>query len=239
MATVINWNNTVNYIKAQLGAQVNQLEIDEYDIVNIIETITMPEFCSYVNYEDFIYGDKLVEDTSYQVRPSALIKDYDRQIFEIKDIYFPRYVIASFQIPYMASDTIDFAMDNYATSIPKSMVPIRNWEFIRPNRILFNFPGLAAVPEISKIVVRVGAAFKNPNEIEPSMYKQFRKLAAADVIDYVISLRTKYQNLTTPQGQINMDLSRLEQKATQLRQEAVSVLEEQTIPDHYLWWINP
>ena len=239
MATVINWNNTVNYIKAQLGAQVNQLEIDEYDIVNIIETITMPEFCSYVNYEDFIYGDKLVEDASYQVRPSALIKDYDRQIFEIKDVYFPRYVVASFQIPYAASDTIEFAIDNYASSIPKSMVPIRNWEFIRPNRILFNFPGLASVPDISKIIVRVGAAFKNPNEIEPSMYKQFRKLAAADTIDYIISLRTKYQNLTTPQGQINMDLSRLEQKATQLRQEAISVLEEQTIPDHYLWWVNP
>lgn len=239
MSTVINWNNTIKYIKSQLGSQVNQLEIDEYDIVDIIETITMPEFCSYFNYEDYIYGEHLVEDTTYQIRPSALIVDYDRQIFEIKDIYFPRYVVASFQIPYMATDSVEYAIDSYATSIPKSMVPIRNWEFIRPNRILFNFPGIVSVPDIDKIIVRVGAAFKNPNEIEPSMYKVFRKLAAADTIDYVIALRTKYQNLTTPQGQINMDLARLEQKSAQLRQEAMSVLEDQTIPDHYLWWINP
>jgi len=70
------------------------------------------------------------------------------------------------------------------------------------------------------------------------MYDAFKKLATADVIDYIVSLRGKYEQLTTPQGTINMNLNNLTQKAEQFRNEAMQTLNN-TQPDILWGWINP
>jgi len=234
--SLINWNNTISYIKMQLGASVNQLEVDEYKIVDIINTITMPEFCQYFKYVDRISypSDQIVQiDNDYRLR--FQIQNYDRQIYDIRHVYMPTNWMVAYSV-YNNTDAVSAAVSNYSYSIAESMTPLRTFQFFRPDIIELDIPIGYGAPD--NFVVEMGVSFNNPNEIEPSMYSQFKKLAAADVIDYVISLRTKFQQLTTPQGTINMDLSRLEQKAERLRNEAIQKLEN-TQPEMLWAWINP
>ena len=237
MSSIINWNNTIDFIKIQLGAQVNQLEINEYDIENIIKTVTMPEFCQYFNYTDRIEypSDQITIVTDYEYRHRFKIQNYDRQIYEIKNIYMPVNWASAYNV-FSNTDAVSAAVSNYSYSITESMVPVRTYQFFRPDIIELDIPIGYGLPD--HFQVELGTEFSNPNEIEPSMSAQFKKLAAADVIDYVISLRTKFQQLATPQGTINMDLSRLEQKSQQFRSEAMQKLEN-TQPDFMWAWINP
>jgi len=234
--SLINWNNTISFIKMQLGADVNQLEVDEYKIVDIIKTITMPEFCQYFNFIDRIsYPSDLIVQIDNDYRLRYQIQNYDRQIYKIKSLYLPTNWTVAYSV-YNPQDSIAAAVSGYSYGLAESMTPVRTFKFFRPNIIELDIPIGFGAPE--NFVIEIGAEFLNPNEIEPSMYSQFKKLAAADVIDYIISLRTKFQQLTTPQGTINMDLSRLEQKAERLRSEAMQKLEN-TQPDMLWAWINP
>ncbi len=236
MSSLINWNNTIDFIKIQLGADVNQLEVDEYKILDIIKTVTMPEFCQYFNYIDRIDypSDKIELVTEAEHKHRYKIINYERQIYEIKNVYFP----SNWTVAYTVFDQIDAtsaAVSNYTYSMADSMTPVRSFQFFRPDIIELTIP--IGYSEPSYFTVELGAEFLNPNEIEPSMYSAFKKLAAADVIDYVLSLRSKFEQLTTPQGTINMNLNRLEQKAERLRSEAMQKLEN-TQPDVLWAWVN-
>ena len=234
-SSAINWNNTLEYIKMQLGAQVNRLEINEYDMINIIKTVTMPEFCQYVNYIDRISypSDKIVKiDSEYRYRYKII--NYERQIYEIKQIYLPVGIVN--MLGTTIGNPVAQSIKGYTASMNTSLMPVRTFQFFRPDVIELDIP--LGFPEPTHFDVEVGAEFLNPNEIEPSMYSAFKKLAAADVIDYIISIRSKFEQLTTPQGTINLNISRLEQKAERLRAEAMQKLEN-TVPDVYWSWINP
>jgi len=235
MSSLINWNNTIDYIKMQLGADVNQLEVDEYKILDIIETVTMPEFCQYYNYIDRIsYPSNQLIEIDSEYKPRYQIVNYDRQIYEIKNIYFPSNTLLTYTV-YNSADAVTAAVGGYTYGMSESMIPIRSWQFFRPDIIELTVP--LGFSEPSYFVVEVGAEFKNPKEMEPSMYSAFKKLAAADVIDYIISLRSKFEQLTTPQGAINLNVNRLEQKAMNLRNEAMQKLEN--VPPDVFWsWVN-
>ena len=236
MSSIINWNNTIDFIKINLGASVNRLEIDEYKIKEIIETMTMPQFCIYFNYIDRIEypSDQIVEITS-NLKHRFKIQNYDRQIYEIKKVYFPVNWVSSYRV-YNPNNAITAAVNDYTYTMAESMMPVRSWQFFRPDIIELTIPIGYSVPD--QFIIEVGAEFKNPNEIEPSMYDAFKKLATADVIDYIVSLRGKYEQLTTPQGTINMNLNNLTQKAEQFRNEAMQTLNN-TQPDILWGWINP
>jgi len=235
MSSLINWNNTIEYIKMQLGADVNLLEIDEYKMLDIIKTVTMPEFCQYYNYIDRIsYPSEQLIRIDSEYKPRYQIVNYDRQIYEIKEVYFPSNAVVS-HTAFNSADATAAASSGYSRSITESMMPVRSWQFFRPDIIELTIPLGFSEPDY--FVVEVGAEFKNPKEIEPSMYSAFKKLAAADVIDYVISLRSKFEQLTTPQGTINLNISRLEQKSMNLRNEAMQKLEN-TQPDVLWSWVN-
>ena len=235
MSSTINWNNTIDFIKIQLGADVNKLEVDEYKIEDIIKTVTMPEFCLYFNYIDRLeYPSDQITTVTSDLKYRYKIQNYDRQIYEIKKLYFPANWVTAFSMSNTGSPT-QIVASNYALDISESLMPVRSWQFFRPDIIELTIPIGFSVPDY--FVIEVGAEFLNPSEIEPSMYSAFKKLAAADVIDYIISLRTKYQQLTTPQGTINMDLGRLEQKAERFRSEAQQKLEN-TQPDVLWSWVN-
>jgi len=237
MSSLINWNNTIDFIKMQLGADVNQLEIDEYKMQEIIQTITMPEFCQYFNYIDRLDypSDNIIRDNSAIHKYRYQIVGYERQIYEIKTVYLPTNWSVAYTV-YDQTDAVTAAVSNYSYGLAESMTPVRAFQFFRPDILELTIPIGYAEPDY--FTVEIGAEFLNPNEIEPSMYSAFKKLAAADVIDYILSLRSKFQQLTTPQGTINMDLSRLEQKSERLRSEAMQKLEN-TQPDVLWAWINP
>ena len=235
MSSIINWNNTIDFIKFQLGANFNKLEIDEYAIENIIKTVTMPEFCLYFNYIDRIeYPSNNIVIQNYDLKYRFKILNYDRQIYRIRNVYFPANWITAYNLSNVGSPE-QVVASNYTMDVSESLMPVRSWQFFRPDIIEMTIPITYAVPEY--FTVEMGVEFLNPNEIEPSMYSAFKKLAAADVIDYVISLRTKYQQLATPQGTINMDVSNLEQKSQRFRSEAQQKLEN-TQPDVLWSWVN-
>ena len=235
MSSSINWNNTIDYIKMQLGADVNQLEIDEYKLLDIIQTVTMPEFCQYYNYIDRIsYPSEQLTAINSEYKPRYKITNYDRQVYEIKEIYFPSNTLISHTV-FNSADAVAAATGGYTYGMTESLMPVRSWQFFRPDIIELTIP--IGYSEPSHFVIEVGAEFKNPNEMEPSMYSAFKKLAAADVIDYVISLRSKFEQLTTPQGTINLNINRLEQKSMNLRNSAMQKLEN-TQPDVLWSWVN-
>jgi hypothetical protein len=47
------WNNVFTFIKLYLGADINQLELDEFKMKEIVEAITLPTFSNYINYVDY------------------------------------------------------------------------------------------------------------------------------------------------------------------------------------------
>jgi hypothetical protein len=128
---------------------------------------------------------------------------------------------------------MEVASNNYLRDMVNSMAPITSWVWHHPDKLEIVKSELKSLPEV--VVIEAGVAFNDPSEIPNDMYEHFRKLAAADVIDYVVSLRSKFESLTTPQGEVRLNVQRLIQISEQFRRESMEILQNQTVPDKFLW----
>ena len=227
------WNNVLEYIKLELGAPVNLLEISDDDIIKYIKNHVLPEFSQYVPAFKF----KVITESNrvtYEAGPSHVYKipaDPDDQIIDIYDVYYSRTGSISVDVlgNYVVTsvDAIDAVITNEFKDVISSLRSRQTWEFHPPDFLFFDKP----LPNGSALVV-YNIVHKSLETIRPDMYRYFKKFCAGYIKVWVAKLRSKFDNLATPVGQIPINWQQLLQEGQQEIQEVYQILE--TVPPDHL-----
>lgn len=109
---------------------------------------------------------------------------------------------------------VDIALSAQSQDMQRSLRQIRTYEFFGPDTITFNEPVL------SDLILNLSIEHTSPLTIPHDLYnKLFKVCALRDVLDNLIMMRSKYTNLATPIGQVELNVDNLIQIRDRLNDE--------------------
>lgn len=209
-----NWNNLLNYIKRNLGSKYNLLELSDDEIIEGIKEDVIPFFSQYSpdkihvslserNRVTHIDGQPLWK---YEIKtPNNL------QIIDIPEVYYTKEESIATDllgITVMNSENaIDLVIANSFIDGVKSLQVRNTWEFQPPNFIIFD-------QEVSYAIIVCNVPHQDLKTISPDIYQSiFKPYALAHVKGWLSALRSKYESIQLPMGQINLNWQKLEDEA--------------------------
>jgi len=209
-----NWNDVLEYIKINLGAQINMLEINDDDMIKVLKNQVLTYFSQFspakkycmINHSDLKENIKTGEPTfNYKI---PLVDDND-YIIDILDCYISTASDLTSATSYNYSGTIDSVIANSYNDALKSLQVRNTWDFHPPRHISFDL-------EIRSAVIVYNIVHKLLETIKPDMYQMvFKPLCLANVKLWIASLRSKYSGLQTPFGTIELNWQALQQEGLQ------------------------
>lgn len=227
-----NWSNLLSYIKARLGVKVNLIELSDKEIIEYIKEHTFPELSIQIGKTVIIKlgpEDRISSGQGYEYEYLIPLKD-DMEIIDIYSVYISELNLPIYQLAhtYITLDPRDIAMQNEMIASIRSLMVVQDYYFEPPNILRF---GKKLTGEVFFIEAR--CIFKDPSEIPVDFYHRiFKKKALADIMLLISAMRKKYDNLTTPFGQININWQDLENTARDILSEVYSELD--AMPPEYL-----
>jgi hypothetical protein len=226
------WNDILKYIKLNLGAPLNKLEMSDDEIVNNLREQVLPFFSQYAPAKEFkiITNDNILSGDRgaplYRYRIPLSPEEY---IVDVLNVYFTRNTSMIDTLTSIMSSTeevLDTIIYNSYSDLVKSMQPVNTWEFLPPDILIFDF-------EVSYGVLEYNTVHNDLSTIDPDKYHlMFKKLCLAQMKTWIASMRSKFQSLTTPFGPIDLNWESLKQEGMQEREEVLQLLN--MIPPDYL-----
>jgi len=230
-----NWNNVLSYIKSHLGAPVNELELTDEQIIRYIQEHTLVEFSNYVPHKKYevITSSNLVQD--YPV-PKYEIPT-DDPILDVMEVYYNNDYSTGLESLAAALGTrttlpaVRLALEaQVRLDIAKYFAPAITFEFESPKYLYIT-------PKVDIALVRYGTVHKNLNTIPADMYQLFKRLALADIMIWLGSIRSKFESLATPVAQVQLNWQQLYQEGQQIRAEVTQMLNSLP-PDRFVIWVG-
>jgi len=240
-----NWNNLLKYIKLKLGVPTNLLELSDDDIQQYIKEEVIPHISNYISHRMWVpinESDKILDESDPDYDP--IFKDLKYRIpipnqYEIVDVYSayikpinaPYFELAEYA--YTIIDPRDTVIWNTYSDILKSLQPVTDYRFIRPNLIQFG-RRLQTHP----IILECRIIHIDLETIPGDVYHDvFKKMCLGEVMSLVAAQRSKYENLSTQFGPIPINWERLEQKSQEILQEVESKLDAMP-PEYLIAWMD-
>jgi hypothetical protein len=229
------WNNVLGFIKRRLGAKINLLEMSDDEIIEGITDDVLPYFSQYIPYQKYVLitqGNLAPGKTGYnRYRYNIPIDTVTEQIIDVEDVYFGADSTILDDYGYEISnpsDIVSVAMANKLADISESMSVRQTWEFIPPNMLETDQDILTGC------IVKYSVSHTKLDTIPPDYFQTvFKPLCLANVKQWISALRSKYEGLNTPFGEIRVNWQKLEQEYQQEFQE----LEQKLLRapgDHYI-----
>lgn len=248
-----NWNNILDYVKLNLGAKLNFLEMSDDEIIRNIKTQIIPEFSQFSphkketiidGYRDIIRDLKPGENRFTYKIPS----EDDEYIIDVLELYYGETYHSDYDDPYYGTKysqsrsnpvphghsgsgffgMIDTVIGNRVNDMQKYLRTRNTWEFRPPNLILTDL-GI----ESATIVYNV--PHKTLKTINPDVYHSaFKPYCLGNVQLWISNLRQKYGELTTPFGNIKLNWEKLEQDAKENIEKAKDILNRLPL-DHFVY----
>ncbi len=223
-----NWNNLLTYIKHELGAPVNAIELLDSEIQTHIVDVVMPDFSQYIGNSVLYMLKQSMLITMTGTRSSAFklpIVATGTEITRIQNVYYDSANSGITATINASSGLVSNPADLMQSTVMADMIaylqPIKSYFFNKPDIIVFNKPVL------TDLIMDLDVVHTNPNTIPGDMYiKAFRKMALVSVIDYIVAIRSKFSTVQTPLGEINLNIEFLTTKADRLREEFQRVLDD-------------
>ncbi len=227
-----NWNDVLEYIKINLGGQINLIEIKDDDIVEMLKNQVLTYFSQFtpdkkylmVNSQNLInsVGDNRGQP---RFRYNLPVSD-DEYIVDIFDAYTnsSENILNTFSYNY--NGAIDTVIANTYIDALKSIQVRNTWEFHPPKEIIFDM-------EIRSAVIVYNTTHSSLETIRPDLYQMmFKPLCLANVKLWISSMRSKYAGLQTPFGTLELNWQALQQEGMQEKESVMQMI--QTIPPDHL-----
>lgn len=218
-----SWNDVLSYIKINFGS-VNKLEISDDDLVKNLREQVLPIFSQYRGRKKFkeLSSANLIQSLTgqplYQYR---IPLDENEYIVDILAFNFSKNTsLIDVTTPLINSPegAIDTLIYNSYIDIVKSMQAKNTWEFFPPDIIAFDF-------DIGYGILEYTCQHDDLRTLDPDSYQTiFKKLCLANVKLWVAANRSKFDNLTTPFGTMNLNWEALKAEGAQEREEAMQLL---------------
>ncbi len=247
------WSNMLNYIKRNMGAKLNLLEMDDDEIIEGIKEDVIPLFSQYSsckkycivrenNRHPFVTGSG---NTQWSYELPIDVNEYIIDVFDVyistgsldDPFYNTKYSAGNMagsltnygrgSMDIYGGGMIDRVIDNEFLTALSYLSRKNTWEFFPPKTINFD-------SEINTAVVVYETSHSNLNTINPDMYNIiFKPLCLGHVMRWIMVLRSKYENLATPMGEIRINWQKLEADSERLISEAKEKLEN-ILPDNFI-----
>lgn len=240
---VQNWNNIISYIKSQIGS-INQLEISDDELINHLREHTLPELSIFSSAKLWVLiTDDNRTEVSLENPDITLDEDTytiplpeDTEIISVENAYFRKGTSGGSvfeDYPYMyQTDPRDVVMNNAMSTMLDYLNTVQYYHFLPPNQIIFgNALGSGVILELHTYHVK-------PETIKRDIYTNlFRKMAVYDIIEMIIANRSKFQQLSSPFGEVNLNIDFLERKRDRLEQQIESY-KDYLPPEKICAWIE-
>jgi hypothetical protein len=231
-----NWNNLLGFIKSKLGASVNFLEFSDEDIVNHIKEQTLPSFSQFhplrgwrlIDASHRIPADSITEFNNETYRLPVDITT--RQIVGVRQIYHTpdRILTQMFSIGRhtLFADPRDVVMTNTFSDMIAFLQPVQSFHFEPPDIIR-----LSLEIETQGVILEINFVHDKLETIPVDTYNSyFKKMALKDICENLIAVRSKYENMQSQFGEINLNIQYLENLKQKLEEE-LREEEQWTPPD--------
>jgi hypothetical protein len=227
-----HWNNILSYIKINLGVPVNLLEIADDELILNLREHVLSSFSQYAPAKDYtfitganqIYGG--LGSPQYMYKMSVPDGTYIIDILEamptkevsIVDMYGGALIDAR--------AAMDLVISNAYIDAVRSLQTRQTWEFVSPNIMIFD-------KEITGCVIIYNRPHITLDTIRPDLYhRAFKPLCLGHTKLWIASMRSKFENLATPFGALNLNYDRLQAEGQTLIDNTQAVLD--TIPPDIL-----
>jgi hypothetical protein len=241
-----NWNDILNYIKRNIGIKFNQLELTDEEIVDGLKNDVLPLFSQFVplKKQTYISSNDLVEKRSFGSGLWIYKLPVDEQIIDITNAFpneyyssdkytdpfydtkYSRENIRQNRISSSDPQGIEmFFADQVYSDILAYASPRNTWKPILPDKIEFDF-------EIYSAIIEYDTVHTELQTIYSDMYQMvFKPLCLGNTQIWLANLRSKFQDLTSPIGNIRLNFERLEQSGRETIEKTMTILEGLP-PDH-------
>jgi len=223
------WSSILKYLKRELGTGVTLLEMSDDDIVEGLEEDVLALFSQYSPHRthSFITGSNQVEFTK-PGQPRWLYKIPTESGETIIDIYevMPNTIgeyLDEFGQDVVdlnsADNMIDMVISNSYTDAARSLSVHNTWRFYPPDLLEFD-------NQIERATVIYDVPHVTPKTVRADMYNStFKPLCLGTVQRWLVAKRSKFENVATPFGQINLNWNKLESDSQTHIQDAMQKLE--------------
>lgn len=228
-----NWNDVLSYVKINLGVPINLLELSDDDLITNLRQHVMGLFSQYAPHKawafisgaDIFYGNTLGSPqymAKIPVPPGTYIIDvleaYPTKEVSIVDMYGGALI--------NAQAAMDLVISNSYIDAVRSLQTRNTWEFLAPDIMIFDKETLACV-------VVYNITHTTLDTVRPDLYhKCFKPLCLGNTKLWIASMRSKFEGLATPFGQLNLNFQELKTEGQTLIDNAMAILE--TIPPDVL-----
>lgn len=230
------WNSLLGYIKRNTGAKLNFLEMSDEEIIEGIKEDVLPLFSQYTPHKKFVfitnsnlvtYGDGSGENQWVYRIPKEVSTERIIDIYEAFSSESDVFIDEFGQYMASSSDMIDLVIANYYTDMAKYLQVRNTWEFLPPEYISFD-------EEITSGVVIYNTDHATLETVRPDYYETiFKQLSLGHVQKWIGALRSKYESIATPFGEIRVNWQKLEEESARNIDEAQQRLA--LIPlDHFI-----
>ena len=234
-----NWNNLIDYVKLNLGAPALSLEYSDEDMLKIIKDHVLPEFSRYIPL--YRYYMLTEDENCIQYEPTKIyqIKNFPYKIIKIDEIISKPNLLDLVQTVSTAlysGDITNLLGANYTLQAKTVVLADDTWTFLPPDKIEL-IKSSNSIWIYDDFIAKMACIHNDPTTVDPDMYVYLRDLALAEIMIFIGRIRTKYQNFSTPVGQVEMPAQEYVQEGQQLKRETLDKL-DRLPPDHYLYFLN-
>ncbi len=227
-----HWNNILSYIKINLGVPINLLEIPDDELILNLREHTLSAFSQYAPAKDyaFITGANQINGASGSPRFMYTIPvpegTYIVDILEAMPTKEVSVVDMYGGAIINAQAAMDLVISNAYIDAVRSMQTRQTWEFVPPNIMIFD-------KEIYSCVVIYNRPHITLDTIRPDLYhRAFKPMCLGHTKLWIAAMRSKFENLATPFGALNLNYDKLQTEGQTLIDNAQAVLD--TIPPDLL-----
>lgn len=223
-----NWNNLLSYIKRNLGVPINFLEISDEDIVSAIKEEIIPYFSQFSPYTKHVS----IDSTNFTITKIgdqgwiySIPSENNERIIDVLDVFYSDDETISVgdyygHVNLDSTSMIDLVMLNTYNDMSQYLRSRNTWNFIPPKFISFD----------RELINPATIVYNTPHTtletIRPDYYETiFKKLCLGRTQKWLLTLRSKYESITTPFGEIRLNIQRLETDSDRNIQEAEQLLE--------------
>jgi hypothetical protein len=213
-----NWNNCLSYIRANLGTKLQNIEIDDQEFILYFKDHTMAEFSLIEPNKSWVMLTPL-----NIIHRGGILYEFqvpeDIEVIDVHDVYYGSMIATLAGFGSFFFDPTDVVMSNTLNDMLEFLRTVKTFQFIKPNKILFSemLPDGHAIAELN-------IEHTNPNTIPSDLYRNlFLKMCLHDAIQMVLANRIKYSNLSSPFGEINLNIDYLNNKLETLKAEITEI----------------
>lgn len=225
------WSSILRYLKRELGTGVQLLEMSDDEIIEGLDEDVLSLFSQYCPAKDYTFitnSNRIAHTRAGQPQYMYLLPiSEETNIIDIYDVYVQdiehqlnELGLVENELYSVSSDLmIDIVISNAYTDAARSLGVRNTWEFFPPRQLQLD-------KEVSHAAVVYNCPHSSPKTVRPDMYNTtFKPLCLGTVQRWLVAKRSKFENVATPFGQLNLNWQKLETDSQTHIQDAMQKLE--------------